>query len=344
MRAAIIDGPGRLRLAQAPVPAPRDGEALIRVEACGICHSDLHAIDGDWTPPPAYPLIPGHEVVGRVVAVGGDAPPSLIGRRVGVAWHGGACGRCAWCRTGFETLCPEVEMTGYTRNGGFAEYLTARADFVALLPDEGDPVALAPVLCAGVTTYRGLNRAGVGAGDWVAVSGVGGLGHMAVQYARARGARVIAIDPSPERRALATQLGAEEAVSPDDPAGRDRITALTDGGPRAVLVTAPVASAFERAIELVRPGGVVVFIGLPGGDADGIRLSVSALSNWEKSVVGSNVGSRPDLRAAVDLALAGAVTAHVTPVSFDDLPQALEALRRGRVSGRWVLDMRGRGA
>jgi len=340
MRAAVVTTPGTLHLTRHQIPAPAAGELLLRVETCGICHSDLHAIDGDWDPAPRLPLIPGHEVIGIVDRVGPDVSPELIGRRFGVAWHAGACGSCAWCRSGFETVCPEAEMTGYTRNGGFAEYLTARADYAIELPADLDPLAMAPVLCAGVTTFRGLNRAGVMNGDWVVISGAGGLGHLAVQYAIARGARVIAIDPSESRRTLAADLGAEQVLSSDEPAIARTIADLTGGGPRAVLVTAPAPSAFEVAIDIVRPGGAVVFIGLPGRDSDQIRLSISSVSNWEKSIIGSNVGSRSDLRAAVDLSVTGQIRAHVSPVAFDALPQALAALRRGDVDGRLVLDMR----
>jgi propanol-preferring alcohol dehydrogenase len=344
MRAAIVTAPGRLELTEVPVPVPAAGECLLRVEACGLCHSDLHAIDGDWAPPPALPLIPGHEVVGIVAGVGAGLSPALVGRRYGVAWHAGSCGTCSWCRSGFETVCPEAEMTGYTRNGGFADFLTARVDHAVELPGPVDPVAAAPILCAGVTTYRGLHRGGVEAGDWVLVSGVGGLGHLAVQYALARGARVIAVDPSQDRLALASGLGAECVLSSDNPDLVRLVSERTGGGPQAVLVTATAPAAFEAAIEMVRPGGAVVFVGLPPADRDRIRVSISAMSNWEKSIVGSNVGSRTDLRAAVDLFVGGAVHAHVSSVSFAQLPQALSALRRGEVSGRLVLDMREPGA
>ncbi|MEN2990514.1 zinc-dependent alcohol dehydrogenase [Tistrella sp. BH-R2-4] len=340
MRAAILDQPGQgLRFRQIARPVPAAGEVLIRVAACGVCHSDLHIVDGDWGTPPLLPLIPGHEVTGHVVALGSGVSGLAIGDAAGVPWMAHACGRCGFCLAGMETICPEGGATGFSRHGGYAEYMVAEADFVARLPAGADLAALAPVLCAGVTTYRGLKRSEARPGQMVAVIGVGGLGHVAVQYARAMGLRPVAVDVSADRLAQAHRLGAERMI---DAAGPDPVAALiaaTGGGVHAALVTATAPRAFEQALAMVRPGGTVVFIGLPGGDRDTIRVSISAISNWERSIRGSNVGTRTDLQEAVDFALRGHVRADIETMAFDDIDTALARLRAGMVNGRLVLTM-----
>jgi propanol-preferring alcohol dehydrogenase len=209
MTAAIVYKHGaRLALEQVAIPEPGFGEILIDVIACGVCHSDVHAVDGDWDPISAMPLIPGHEVTGRVAALGAGVDGFAIGDLVGVPWMYSACGRCEWCLTGMETICPTAEATGYTKAGGYAEFMVAAADFVARLPETVDPVAIAPILCAGVTTYRGLKRTGGRPGQWIAIIGIGGLGHLAVQYAVAMGMRVVAVDVSTDKLDLALSHGA----------------------------------------------------------------------------------------------------------------------------------------
>ena len=267
------------------------GDLLIKVTACGVCHSDLHAVDGDWSPPPAVPLIPGHEVAGRVVKLGAGVAGFTVGDHVGVPWMYSSCGTCEFCLAGMETICKQAEATGYTKPGGYAEYLVAPAAFVGRLPDDADPFALAPILCAGVTTYRGLKRSGARPGQWVTILGIGGLGHIAVQYAKAMGLRVAAVDVSAEKLALAKSLGAEVVVNG---AETDAVAAIQEqiGGSHAAVVTAVASKAFEQAILMLRPGGTVCYIGLPGGKADEIRTSISAITNWELTVRGSNVGTR----------------------------------------------------
>ncbi|MFE0753218.1 alcohol dehydrogenase catalytic domain-containing protein [Inquilinus sp. NPDC058860] len=344
MRRALLRRVGEpLEIGTAAVPEPGPGEILIRVAACGVCHSDLHAVDGDWGEPPKMPLIPGHEATGHVVAHGRGVDRPALGAAVGVPWMAGACGRCAWCRAGMETICPEGGATGFSCDGGYAEYMVARADFVGLIPDGVDLVRIAPILCAGVTTYRGLRRSEARAGDFVAIVGAGGLGHVAVQYARAMGFRPIVLDVDPAKLDLARRLGAE-AVIAAGPDAAGAVTALTGGGAAAAIVTAPAPAAFEQSLALIRPGGTAVFIGLPGGERDAIRLSIAAISNWEKSIRGSNVGTRQDLQEAVDFAARGLVTATVETVPLEQVNEALARLRRGQVAGRLVLDLGGEGA
>ena len=214
MKAAVLHAlKTPLVIEQVPVPEPGHGDLLIKVTACGVCHSDLHAMDGDWTPPPTLPLIPGHEVAGTVAKLGPGVSGFEIGNSVGVPWMFSSCGACEYCLAGMETICKSAEATGYTKPGGYAEYMVAPAAFVGRLAADVDPYAMAPILCAGVTTYRGIKRTGARPGQWIAIVGIGGLGHIAIQYARAMGLRVVAVDVSAEKLELAKSLGAEVLVN-----------------------------------------------------------------------------------------------------------------------------------
>lgn len=340
MRAAVARTLGEpLVIEHVPVPTPGPGEILIEVIACGICHSDLHAVDGDWGTPPLMPLIPGHEVAGRVAALGDGVTDLHVGQLVGVPWMFWSCGTCEWCLAGMETICPSTESTGFSKAGGYAEYLVAPAAFVATLPESVDPVAIAPILCAGVTTYRGLKRAGLRPGQWLAVLGVGGLGHIAVQYAVAMGLRVVALDVDDEKLALAASLGAELVVNSRT---TDPVVAVRDqlGGTHGSIVTAAAPIAFEQAVGLLRPGGTAVYIGLPGHARDTINTSISRLVESEITVRGSNVGTRLDLQEAVDFAVRGLVTATVRQVTLDDVNDVFADMRAGRIVGRVVLTPR----
>jgi alcohol dehydrogenase, propanol-preferring len=337
MKAAVLHGLKQpLRIEQVPVPEPGHGDLLVKVTACGVCHSDLHAIDGDWTPPPAIPLIPGHEVAGTVAGIGPGVTGFRIGDEVGVPWMYSSCGQCEFCLAGMETICKSGEATGYTKPGGYAEYMLAPAAFVGRLPEGTDPYAMAPILCAGVTTYRGLKRTGARPGQWVAILGIGGLGHIAIQYARAMGLRVAAVDVSAEKLALAKSLGAEIVVNG---AETDPVAAIQEqiGGTHAAVVTAVATKAFEQAILMLRPGGTVTYIGLPGGKSDEIRASISAITNWELSVRGSNVGTRQDLNEAIAFAANGLVKATIRTAPLEDINAIFDEMRQGRIIGRIVL-------
>lgn len=327
-----------LKIERVPVPEPGHGDLLIKVTACGVCHSDLHAVDGDWTPPPVIPLIPGHEVAGKVAKIGPGVTGFRVGDEVGVPWMYSSCGQCEFCLAGMETICKSAEATGYTKPGGYAEYLVAPAAYVGRLPEGTDPYAMAPILCAGVTTYRGLKRTGARPGQWVAIVGIGGLGHIAIQYARAMGLRVAAVDVSNEKLELAKSLGAEIVVNG---AETDPVAAIQDriGGTHAAVVTAVASKAFEQAVLMLRPGGTVAYIGLPGGKSDEIRASISAITNWELSVRGSNVGTRQDLNEAIAFAANGLVKAAIRTVELEDINAVLDEMRKGRIVGRAVLKL-----
>ena len=341
MKAAVLNAlKTPLRIEQVPVPVPGPGDLLIKVEACGVCHSDLHAVDGDWTPPPVIPLIPGHEVAGKVAGLGSGVSGFKVGDAVGVPWMYSACGLCEFCLAGMETICRKGEATGYTRPGGYAEYMVAPAAFTGRLPAGSDPYAMAPILCAGVTTYRGLKRTGARAGQWVAILGIGGLGHIAVQYARAMGLRVAAVDVSPDKLALAKSLGAEVLVNG---AETDAVAAIQDrtGGAHGAVVTAVAASAFEQAILMLRPAGTVAYIGLPGGASDQIRTSIAAIVGGELSIRGSNVGTRLDLDEAMAFAAAGLVKAKIRLAALEDINDIFDDMRKGGIIGRVVLKLAG---
>jgi propanol-preferring alcohol dehydrogenase len=337
MKAAVLHAlKTPLVIERIPVPQPGLGDLLIKVTACGVCHSDLHAIEGDWTPPPTLPLIPGHEVTGVVAGLGQGVEGFTLGDAVGVPWLYSSCGHCEFCLSGMETICKSAEATGYSKPGGYAEYLVAPAAFVGRLPAGIDPYAMAPILCAGVTTYRGLKRTMARPGQWVVILGIGGLGHIAIQYARAMGLRVAAVDVGDDKLQLAKSLGAEIAVNGST---QDPVQAIQNqiGGAHAAVVTAVATKAFEQAIQMLRPGGTVAYIGLPGGKSDEIRASISTITNWELSVRGSNVGTRQDLNEAVAFAANGLVKATIRTVPLEEINAVLDEMRQGRIVGRVVL-------
>jgi propanol-preferring alcohol dehydrogenase len=303
-----------------------------------VCHSDLHAVDGDWNPGPVLPLIPGHEVTGHVAAIGDGVKGFRLGDTVGVPWMYSACGTCEFCLAGMETICKSGEASGYTKPGGYAEFMVADAKFVARLPKNADLYALAPILCAGVTTYRGLKRTKTRPGQWMAVIGIGGLGHIAVQYAVAMGMRVVAVDVSDEKLKLAKKLGAEMIVNAKSVDPVAEIQAKI-GGVHGAVVTAVATAAFEQAIGMLRPAGTVAYIGLPGGKGDTVRASISAISAWELTITGSNVGTRLDLNEAVAFALNGLVNGKIQKAPLTQINKIFADMRKGRIVGRVVLDI-----
>jgi propanol-preferring alcohol dehydrogenase len=340
MKAAVLREAGtKLAIETLPVPVPGPGEILVKVAACGVCHSDLHAIDGDWTPGPNLPLIPGHEVTGQVAAIGAGVTGFENGDVVGVPWMWSACGHCESCLAGMETICKFGEATGYSKPGGYAEYMLARADFVARLPKDADLTKLAPILCAGVTTYRGIKRTEARPGQWLAVIGIGGLGHVAVQYAKAMGLRVAAIDIDPEKLALAKRLGAEVTIDAREGNPVSAVRKTLGGGAHGAVVAAVATKAFEQSVGMLRPGGTVVFLGLPGGKADEIKASIAAISGRELTLRGSSVGTRLDLDEAVAFSLRGAVNAEVATATLDQVNDVLDRMRQGKIVGRVVLQL-----
>lgn len=334
MRAASVPAFAQpLDVSEQPVPQPGPGQALVRVLTTGVCHTDLHAVEGDWPVQPSPPFIPGHEGVGIVEAVGEGVTNVSVGDLVGNAWLWSACGHCEYCRTGWETLCEAQQNGGYSVDGSFAEYMLVDATYAAVLPEGSDPVEVAPVLCAGVTVYKGLKVTGVRPGQWVVISGIGGLGHIAVQYAVAMGMRVAAVDISDDKLALAKRHGAEVVVNARETDPVAEIQRLT-GGTHGVLVTAVHPSAFGQAIGMTRRGGTIVFNGLPPGDfpAPIFDIVLKGLT-----IRGSIVGTRQDMIEALDFYARGLIHPTVAERPLEDVNDVLDEMRGGKIDGRIVL-------
>jgi propanol-preferring alcohol dehydrogenase len=336
MKAAVVHEFGKpLKIEEVPVSQPGPGELLVKVAACGVCHTDLHAADGDWPVKPKLPLIPGHETVGTVAAVGAGIDDFKAGDAVGIAWLHDACGRCEYCLTAWETLCPEQHQSGYSVNGGFAEYAIGSANYVARLPQDVDFPTIAPILCAGVTTYKGIKETEARPGRWIAILGLGGLGHLGVQYAKAMGLNVAGVDIGDDKLALARSVGADATVNARQADAVSQIVEATKGGAHGVLVTAPSPPAFAQALQLVRSRGTVTLVGLPPG---GFQTPIFDVVLNAITIRGSIVGTREDLNEAIDFALRGKAKADVQTAKLEDINQIFSDLKAGRVQGRMVLD------
>jgi len=337
MRAAVVRNFGApLTIDELPVPTPGYGEVLVKIVATGVCHTDLHAATGDWPVKPSLPFVPGHEGVGHVAAVGQGVTDLKEGDAVGIAWLHDACGSCEYCITGWETLCRAQHNSGYSVNGSFGEYAIGAAGYVARLPGNADFARLAPILCAGVTTYKGIKETEAKPGEWIAISGIGGLGHVAVQYAKAMGLHVIALDVSEEKLALARNLGAELAIDARLPDVASQVTKATGGGAHGVLVTAVSPPAFSQALKLVRRRGTIALVGLPPGD---FPMPIFEVVLKRITVRGSIVGTRKDLAEALDFAASGTVRAHVHEAQLDDINRVFSDMEAGKIDGRIVLTM-----
>jgi alcohol dehydrogenase, propanol-preferring len=336
MRAAVVHEFGKpLAIEEIPVPVPGPGEVLVRVAASGVCHTDLHAAEGDWPVKPKLPFIPGHEGVGIVADLGPGVTGLKEGDRVGVPWLHSACGGCDYCLTGWETLCPSQQNTGYSVDGAYAEYVRAPAAYVGRLPDHLGFLEAAPILCAGVTTYKGLKETDTRPGEWVVISGVGGLGHVAIQYARAMGLHVAAIDIADDKLELARELGAEIVANARavDPAASIQ---KQIGGAHGVLITAVSPIAFQQGIGMLRRGGTCVLVGLPPGE---FPTPIFDVVLKRLTIRGSIVGTRKDLQEALAFAGEAKVKATIEIQPLESINTMLDRLRRGDVRGRVVLQI-----
>jgi propanol-preferring alcohol dehydrogenase len=335
MKAAVVHAFGMpLRIEDVPVPAPGPGELLVKIEASGVCHTDLHAADGDWPVKPKLPFIPGHEGVGIVAAIGPNTKGFREGDAVGVPWLHDACGGCEYCITGWETLCRAQRNTGYGVDGGYAEYVIASGAYVGRLPQKTSFTEMAPILCAGVTTYKGLKETDTRPGEWVAISGIGGLGHVAVQYAKAMGLHVAAVDVADDKLALARRLGAEVTVNATAGDAAVKIVTETGGGAHGVLVTAVSPGAFAQALRMARPKGTVSLVGLPPGE---FATPIFDLVLNRITIRGSIVGTRKDLEEAIEFAVEGKVKPTVTAEPLDNINDIFARLKAGKIDGRVVV-------
>jgi len=339
MQAAQVEQFGQpLVLKELDVPTPGPGQILVQTEACGVCHTDLHAAQGDWPLKPALPFTPGHEGIGIVVALGAGVSAVKEGDRVGVPWLYSACGHCEFCLAAQEPVCAEAQFGGYTRNGGFAGFIVADPNYVAHIPAGLAARDAAPLICAGITSYKGLKVTQARPGEWVVVSGVGGLGHLGVQYAKAMGLQVCAVDIDPGKLAHATRLGADAVV---DAASGDSVAAvrrITDGGAHGVLITAPSLPAFKQGVGMTRKHGTCVLVGIPPGDFPTPLFDVVANCI---TVRGSFVGNRRDMAEALAFAADGKVKADIELQPLSAINSVFERLARGQVPSRVVLDFAG---
>jgi len=334
MQAAVVREFGKdLTIEDVPVPQPGHRQVLVKLVSSGVCHTDLHAAEGDWPVKPSPPFIPGHEGVGAVVGIGEGVKSLQIGDLVGCAWLWSACGKCQYCSTGWETLCEEQLNAGYSVDGSFGQYMLIDARYAVRIPAGADLVQVAPILCAGVTVYKGLKMTEARPGQWVVISGIGGLGHIAVQYAVAMGLRVAAVDIADDKLALAKKHGAELVVNAltEDPI---EVVQRVTGGAHGVLVTAVHPSAFGQSIHMARRGATIVFNGLPAGD---FPASIFEIVLKGLTVRGSIVGTRQDMREALDFYSRGQINATVSTRDLSEINAIFDEMKHGKIDGRVVI-------
>ena len=333
MQAAVVPALGaKLEIQQLPVPEPGPGQVLVRMEASGLCHTDIHAAHGDWPVKPTAPFIPGHEGVGVIEALGPGASVHRVGQRVAIAWLGSACGTCSYCLSGWETLCESQQNSGYSVNGAYAEYALADDRYVVAVPDTVSSFDAAPLTCAGVTTYKAVKVSNLRPGQTAVIAGIGGLGHLALQYAKIFGGRVIAVDLEEEKLELAKQLGADEVVNARTTDPVKAIRAL--GGADVAISLAVSPRAFEQAYGSLRRGGRLVCVALPADDAMTVPIFDTVISG--KSIIGSIVGTRKDLHEVFDLHAAGRTKVIAQARRLEEVNDCFEEVLAGRVPARLV--------
>jgi alcohol dehydrogenase, propanol-preferring len=333
MRAVVVHGfDAPPEVEEVPKPEADEGQVVVKIEASGLCHTDIHAAHGDWPVKPKLPFTPGHEGVGIVESLGKGVDNVAVGDRVAIPWLGYACGHCDYCVSGWETLCESQQNTGYSIDGGFAEYAKAFASHVVTVPEGVDPLDAAPLTCAGVTTYKAVKVSGAKPADLVAVWGIGGLGHLAMQYARIAGASVVAVDLFDEKLDVARELGAEFTVNA---AEEDPVAAIKRlGGADAAVVLAVAPKAFEQTFASLRRGGTMSLVALPAENTMELPIFETVLNGI--TVVGSIVGTRLDLREVFELHAAGKTRVIREERSLDDIRQAMEDVLAGDVAARIV--------
>lgn len=334
MKAAVVrEYKQPLKIEEIDTPSPGPGEVLIKVETCGVCHSDLHIAEGDWTPLLKIikqAVIPGHEVVGRVAEKGESVNNLEIGDRVGVAWVHWTCGQCAMCLEGRENLCQRQMITGATVDGGYAEFMTAKATHALKVPEALSSEEAAPFFCAGLTVYRAIKNAGIETGQRVAIFGIGGLGHLAVQIAREFRAEVIAVDIAEDKLELARSLGANMTINA---ATSDAVKELKKlGGAHVSVVTSGAKAAYDSAFYATRSNGTLVVVGMPADN-----LSFPAIMMREVKIMSSATGTREDLREILEMAAAGKVKCLIETRTVEEINDIFDEMRNAKITGRVVL-------
>jgi propanol-preferring alcohol dehydrogenase len=336
MRAAVVTSFSRpLEIQDVPIPRPGAGEVLVRMQASGLCHTDIHAAHGDWPVRPTLPFIPGHEGIGFVEEVGAGVSDTRLGDRVAIAWLGYACGTCRHCIGGWETLCEQQRNSGYSVNGSFAEYAVLPSAFATPVPDAVSSRDAAPLTCAGVTTYKAIKVAQVAPAETVAVFGMGGLGHLALQYARIAGGFTVAVDIEDSKLKMAHDLGADHLVNART---SDPVRAIQDlGGADVAVALAADPSSFEQAFRSLRRGGRLVCVALPANDAV-LPVPIFDAVLGGKTVIGSIVGTRNDLADVFALHAAGRTEIVAVDRKLEDVNQAIDAVLSGQVPARVVFE------
>lgn len=334
MKAAVVTSDKTVEVKDKDIRAIRSGEALVDVEFCGVCHTDLHVKNADFGDKTGVTL--GHEGIGVVREVADDVTSLKVGDRVSIAWFFEGCGHCEYCVNGRETLCREVKNAGYSVDGAMAEQCIVTADYAVKVPDGLDPAAASSVSCAGVTTYKAIKESKIKPGQWIAIYGLGGLGNLALQYAKnVFNAKVVAIDVNDTQLDFAREVGADLILNPTKE-NAEQVMQEKIGGAHAAIVTAVAKSAFNSAIDCVRAGGVVVAVGLP---PEAMDLSIPRLVLDGIEVVGSLVGTREDLREAFDFAAEGLVVPKVEKRPIEDINDIFDEMIEGKFKGRMVIDM-----
>jgi propanol-preferring alcohol dehydrogenase len=334
MRASVVTGfTDAVEIRELAVPRPGAGQLLVRIEASGLCHTDIHAARGDWPVRPRLPFTPGHEGVGVVEAVGPGVTEHAVGDRVALPWLGYACGSCDYCVSGRETLCPRQLNTGYSIDGAHAEYALAYDRYAVAVPPDIDPLEAAPLTCAGVTTYKAVKVSGARPGERVAIFGIGGLGHLAQQYAQIFGAQTIAVDVTADKLALAKDLGARWTVNAVDVDVVPEINRI--GGADVAVVLAAEPTVLEHAHACLRPGGRLVLVSLPRDNI--MRLPIFETVLRGISVIGSIVGTRADLAEVFRLHQEGRTRVAYEVRKLDEINIAIDDVAAGRVTARVVL-------
>lgn len=337
MKAAVVTSfHSPLEIQELPIPEPGPGQLLVQIEYSGLCHTDIHAAHGDWPAKPLPPFIPGHEGIGIVAKKGAGAGGPAQGSRVAVAWLGSACGHCRACIGGWETLCESQQNSGYSINGTFAEYVVVDAAFATPVPDGISARDAAPLTCAGVTTYKAIKVAGVAPAETVAVFGIGGLGHLALQYARIAGAFVIGVDIQEDKLRMATELGADHVVNARVTDPVEAIQAL--GGADVAVALAASPASFDQALRSLRRGGRLVCVALPADDG-ALNVPIFDLVLGGKSIIGSIVGTRNDLSDVFALHAAGRTRVIIADRKLDQVNESIADVLSGHIAARVVFQL-----
>ncbi len=335
MKAAVVTKDKTVSVEEKQLRPLQPGEALVQTEYCGVCHTDLHVKNADFGD--VTGIVLGHEGIGKVIEIAEGVTSLKVGDRVSIAWMYESCGHCEYCTTGRETLCRDVKNAGYTVDGAMAEQVIVSADYAVKVPDNLDPAAASSVTCAGVTTYKAVKVSNIRPGQWIGIFGIGGLGNLAVQYAKhVYGAKVIAFDINDDKLAFAKEVGADVVVNllNEDPVTKAK--ELTDGkGLDATVITAVAKTPFIQAIDVVKAGARVVAVGLP---VDKMDLDIPRLVLDGIQVIGTLVGTRQDLQEAFQFAAEGKVVPKVTLRKIEEINEIMEEMEQGKITGRMVID------